>query len=179
MNAMPSVITAGDSLSLLVATPHSAASGWVAKLRLVPRIAGGQVVTLTATPEGDSHRFTAAAVATANWASGEYSAVLWCELGAESITVESAQIRVMPDPRQIAAGTDTRTPAQKSLDDARAVLLAWDPRVRSYKIFDREREFNSVAEVRKLISQLEFEVAREAAGTNLTRPGGRIYFRRS
>ena len=63
----------------------------------------------------------------------------------------------------LAGGADTRSQAQKALDDARAALAAWTPTTRKYTIGGRAMEFNSVAEILQLISYWDAQVRREQA----------------
>lgn len=171
-------LIAGDTLQFTTATPgFPASAGWVLRYRLVPRVTGASAINLTAVAYGDDHRVQVGPSVTRDWASGLYSWASWVERSGETYTVAAGQIEIQPDPRQAAPGFDGRSASQRALDDARAALRAWDPATRRYKIGEREREFNSVSEIRKLIGLLELEVRREASGCNLGQTGGRIYYR--
>lgn len=171
-------LIAGDTLQFATSTPaYPASSGWTLRYRLVPRQSSGAVIDLASTPSGDEHQVQVGPSVTSQWAAGEYSWASWVERSGETYTVGSGQITIHPDPRQAAPGFDGRSASQRALDDARAALRAWDPATRRYKIGEREREFNSVSEIRKLIGLLELEVRREASGCNLGQTGGRIYYR--
>ena len=143
--------TAGDSFSTLRSWPaYPAGDGWVLKLRLVPRSNAGSVINLTAAAEGDDHRFSALAAATASWAAGGYGWAEWAERGAEVYTTATGQATIAPDPRGAAAGADSRSLAQKTLDDLLAAKAQWDAsagRQRRYKIGEREMEFASESEI--------------------------------
>jgi hypothetical protein len=142
----------------------------VAKLRLVARTGSSSPIELTAAASGDDHAFTVAAGTTAAWAALAYTVALWVEKGAEKYTVSQAQLTVAPDPRALAAGTDTRTPPRKTLDDllaARAVWATTNGRTRRYKIGDREREFASAAELDAEIRFWQGQLAQEDAAARL------------
>jgi hypothetical protein len=171
-------LTAGDTLQFVTATPgFPASAGWALLYRLIPRVAGASVIEIATAAYGDDHRAQVGPSVTGGWASGLYSWASWVERSGETYTIASGQIEILPDPRQAAPGFDGRSASQRALDDARAALRAWDPATRRYKIGEREREFNSVAEIRKLIGLLELEVRREASGCNLGQSSGRIYYR--
>ena len=172
-------LVAGDTLNFSTTVPgYSAAAGWVLKYRLVPRTAANSVIALTGAASGDDHLFQVGASTTANWAADTYGWSAWVEKDSEKYTVQSGQIVVKPDPRTLAAGADTRSAARRALDDARTARNAWNPTMRRYRIGDREREFNDVAEIVRLIVQLEREVEREdlLAGRP-TQPARRIHTR--
>lgn len=176
---MQQELIAGDTLNFTTTTPgYSAADGWVLKYRLVSRTVGGAAITLTGTAEGEAHRVQASATATAAWVAGTYGWSAWVEKAGEKYTVQDGQILVKPDPRTVAAGTDTRSQARRALDDARTALAAWTPTMRRYRIGDREREFSSTADVIKLIAHLEREVeAEDRLAGRVVKPGRRIYSR--
>lgn len=177
-------IIAGDSLSLVVAhVAYPAGDGWVHKLRLVARAAGGSVISLTSAADGDSHAYAVLASVTAGWAPGAYSFAGWVELGAAKNTTETGQLVIQPDPRQVAAGTDTRSQAERTLADLVAAKATWDVtggRQRRYKIGEREMEFNSEAEIIQKILFWEGQLAAEQSAARLAqglRPKNRILTR--
>lgn len=172
-------LVSGDSLNFSTTTPgYSAADGWVLKFRLVPRTAGNNAIDLTSEADGEDHRTQVAAAVTAGWTPDTYGWAGWVEKGTEKYTVQSGQIVVKPDPRTAAAGLDSRSEARKALDQAKAALASWTPTTRRYRIGDREREFNSAAEIIKLITYWEQKVQEEdrLAGRAET-IGRRIYTR--
>jgi hypothetical protein len=160
-------LIAGDSLNFSTSLPqYSAADGWVLKYRLVPRTSGGVVIALEAGADGAYHRTQVAASTTATWAADTYAWASWVEKGLESYTVETGQITILPDPRQVAPGHDGRSLAQKALDEARAALATWSPTRRRYRIGGREMEFREWADASACVKFWQGEVAREqiAAG---------------
>ena len=155
-------LISGDTLTFLTSlADYPANAGWVLTYRLVPRAVGGSAVSLSSTAEGADHRITATADTTAGWVTGAYGWAAYVTKGAERYTVDSGQLTVLPNPGTVTAGTDTRTQAEKALDDARAAFAAWSPTRRSYRIGDREMTFNSADEIISLISYWENVVARE------------------
>lgn len=180
---MQDELIAGDSLNFPVsALGYSAADGWVLNYRLVPRMVGDAVLSLTGTADGAGWLVSATAAVTASWAAGSYGWASWVELGAESYSVGSGQLLIKPNPRTAAVGVDTRSPTAIALDDARAAYRAFSPARLRYKIGNREMEFNSAAEILTRINWLQHEFNREerAAGrlsAAANSMGGRIYLR--
>jgi len=155
-------LISGDTLTFLTTLADYAASdGWVLTYRLVPRAVGGAPVSISSTAEGTAHRLTATAATTSGWITGAYGWSAYVTKGAERYTVDSGQLIVQPNPASVASGTDTRSQAEKALDDARAAFAAWSPTRRSYRIGDREMTFNAAAEIITHVSYWENVVARE------------------
>ena len=171
----------GDSLNFPASTPdYPANDGWVLKYRLVPRAAGGGAapIEIIATAEGADHRVAVTAAVTATWVAGDYGWSSWVGKGAEQYTVDQGQITLRPNPRTVAIGTDLRSQAEKALADAKAALATWSPTRRRYRIGDREMEFNSTADIVKLITWWEQQVAAEnVMAGRAERPARRIYSR--
>jgi hypothetical protein len=164
---MQTRLVAGDTLNFLTTVAdYPASSGWVLKFRLVPRTAG-TAVTLSSTAEGDDHRTQATSTTTAAWAAGQYGWSSWVEKAGEVYTLESGQITIAPDPRTLAAGTDTRSEAEAALDAVNAMLKGKATNaVMLYRINDREVRSYSIPELVKLRSLLLTQVGQErrAAG---------------
>jgi len=176
-------LVAGDSLSFYTSVPEfQPSAGWVLNYRLVPQNASLTAIELAAADAGEQHRVYAAATSTESWQPGVYSWTSWVEQEVsgqvERYTLESGQITVLPNPRTVAAGYDNRSQARKALDDAKAALAAWSPTRRRYKIGEREMEFNSSADIIKLITYWEAQVKSEdiLAG-RAEKPARRIYSR--
>lgn len=176
MNLISPRLPAGDTLALRVElADYPAGDGWVLHARFVPR-AGGAVIALTGTADGDVHLLDAAASVTATWAAGDYATALWVEQGVESFVVEQGQIAIAANPRTMLAATDTRSQAEIALAACKAAFAAWTPTQRRYRIGEREMEFASTAEILRAISYWEAQVAREQ-GTTAPGQGGRYYIR--
>lgn len=178
--------TAGDTFTRLRSWPaYPAGAGWVGKLRLIPRstAGGAAVIDLTATADGDAYRFTAAASATANWVAGAYALAEWVELAGAVHSTGTDELLLAPNPRSLAAGTDGRSLAVRTLADliaARAQFATTQGRVASYKIGDRERTFRNPAELNQEIAYWENQVAAEQQANRLAQglaPRNRILVR--
>lgn len=174
---MQPTLIAGDSLSLLYgAGDYPASAGWVMKLRLLPRVAGGTVVLITGGAQGDAHRLQAPGNVTKDWAPGQYSWARWVERVDDAHTLEQGQITIQPDPRTAAAGTDTRSLARKALEAAEQALADFRANKglkRRYRIGEREMEFASTEEVLREIRFWQRRVDDEdiAAGRKSRRAG--------
>lgn len=161
---LPTSLYVGDSLSFterLAAYPASA--GWVLKLRLVPRVSGTAIV-ITASASGDDHVVSVAPATSAAWAAGVYGWSAYVEKSGARATIASGQITLAPDPATVAAGVDTRSQARKAVDDLKAALAAWSPIRKSYVVGDATITFNSTAEILRLLSHWETQLAGEDAG---------------
>lgn len=175
-------LIAGDTLNFLTSVPgYPASEGWALKYRLVPRASGNTPLLINPVAEGSDYRTQVPAATTTGYAADQYTWFSWVEKGLETYTVDTGQIIIKPNPRTAAAGYDGRTDARKALEDAKAARTSWisnNGAVRSYKIADREREFNSVSDIIKLITYLEQEVLKEdrLAG-RADQPSRRIYTR--
>lgn len=165
--ALVDELVAGDSLSFRTSVPDFLpTAGYALRYRLVPRGAGSAQV-LVATADGDEYVIAVPASTTANWTPGAYSWHAYVTNGADRFTVGTGQITIRPDPATVAAGTDTRTQAEKALQDAKTALAAWTPTKRQYSIGDVSMVFNSAAEIVKVIEYWQAEVASEQASLRL------------
>lgn len=162
MTSMQNQIVAGETLNYRAVAPdYPASAGWVVTLYINPR-AGGTATSVVGTADADDHLLQVTAVTTANWAAGWWAWETWAALGGERYRLEHGQLQVVPGLIGAAAGTDTRSQAQRALDDAKAALAAWTPTTKRYRINGREMEFNGVADILQVISHWENEVRREA-----------------
>lgn len=169
-------LIAGDSLSYetdIHAYPPS--QGWTAVLRLVPAAAGATPIKITATanPAADRFVWQVGPSTTANWAPGSYAWSIWVEKTGERYTQQSGRLMVAADPNTLAAGTDTRSQAQRSLDAINAMLesRASDAQLR-YKIMGRELERYPLQDVLRLKAHFESAVAGEQRAAGLADPRG-------
>lgn len=175
-----SEIIAGDSLQFTTSVPdYPATGGYALTYRLVPRVAGS-AIEIPTTASGDGYAVSVAAATTATWAAGEYSWHAYVTLGAARYTVGSGQVTIKANPATLSAGTDTRTDAQKAVADLKAALKAWDPLRKTYTVGDVSMTFNSTADILKMLSYWERELAREdaaAASAAGRRPSRRVFMR--
>jgi hypothetical protein len=163
MGTMQNQVVAGETLNYRAITPdYPAGSGWVVTLYLNPR-AGGSATSVTGVADGDDHLLQVSATTTGTWAAGWWAWETWAANGTERYRLEAGQLQVVAGLIGAAAGTDTRTQAERALDDARAALAAWTPTTRRYRIAGREMEFNAPADIIAVISHWENAVKAEQA----------------
>jgi len=161
MSVMQDSIVAGETLNYLAVTAdYPASAGWAVTLYINP-LAGGTATSVTSTAQGDDHLLQVAAATTANWTTGNCTWQTWVEKAGERYMLEEGVLRVRVSLISAAAGTDTRSQAQKALDDANAALAAWTPTQKRYRIGGREMEFNAPADIISVISHWTAAVKRE------------------
>ena len=161
-------LIAGDSIDFnTVLASYPASDGWTLKYRLVPLFStpAQTPITLTASPyQTDDYRTQASPSETDGWAPGAYSWSSWVEQSGQRITIEQGQsLTIAPDPKTSLQGVDTRSDNAIALADAELALRQWNPTRKSFRIGEREVEFNSMAEIVQKINFLRNEVAREQA----------------
>lgn len=177
----PAFIRAGDTVTWRrTLADYPASSGWALKYRIIN--AAGKI-DLTATASGDDHLVSAAAVATATWAAGEYTWQAYAEKSGERHTVGTGRLTVQPNLAAQAAGFDARSTARKALDDTRAALATWIAsrgHVQEYEIAGRRMKFASLADIEGRIRLMAREVAREESAEKLAAglgAGRKVYVR--
>ena len=156
-------LTLGGTLNFTTSVAdYLPTDGWTLKYRLVPRSAGTPIDITSSQDSADSslHRVQIAAVITATWGAGAYSWASWVEKGTEKYDVDDGVITLLPDPRT-ATTLDSRSPARKALDDAKAAFAAWSPTSQKYRIGDREMQFATRGDIIGVVSFWETEVQRE------------------
>lgn len=115
--SIPSVITAGDSLSFVESySSYPAGDGW--SLQIILMNQAGKI-ELGSSASGNDFAFEIAAAETASWTAGSYRAIPVFSNSAERITLDSSPVTVEPDPLTVNA-LDGRTQAQRILDSLRA-----------------------------------------------------------
>lgn len=159
--ALQNQIVAGETLNYrAIAADYPASAGWVVTLYLNPR-AGGTATSVASSADGNDHLLQVPASTTATWAPGWWAWETWAALGTERYRLEAGQLQVVAGLIGAAAGTDTRSQAQRALDDAKAAFAAWTPTTRRYRIAGREMEFADTGEIIKVVQYWENEVRRE------------------
>ncbi len=117
--AMPTKITAGDTLQITqAASDYPASSGW--SLRYTFNGAAG-VITITSVASGSEHLFSISSAVTSGWGPGLYSWTCYAVNGSDRFTILAGQITILPDPTT-ATATDARSIWQTRADAIRAVL---------------------------------------------------------
>lgn len=171
-------LIAGDTLNFETDIPdYPPSDGWTAKIRLVPEFAGGTAVTITASTstEADRYAFQSGPGVTAAWVAGSYAWSIWVEKAGERYTRQQGRLLVKPDPSVVAAGTDTRSQAERSLDNINALLesRASDAQLR-YRINGRELERYPLQDLLRLKQHFEVAVASEHRAAGLADPRGTV-----
>lgn len=173
---LPTTFHLGDTWTQTdTLSDYPAGDGWVLKTRMVYDGAG-TAITLTSTASGDDHVTTASAATTATWSAGMCTWSQYVELGAQSITVGSGKINLLPNPRTTTTGLDLRSAAQVGLDNVRSLLRGQATEgILSYSIAGRQLQRYSIAELIQLESKLALDVQREQRATALAagQPDGR------
>ena len=165
--AMQDQIVAGETLNYrAVSADYPASDGWTVTLYVNP-IAGGTASSVGSTADGADHLLQVSAATTALWTTGNCNWQIWASKAAERYLLEEGVMRVRASLVGAAAGTDTRSQAQKALDDANAALAAWKPTQKRYRIGGREMEFNSPADIISIISHWTAAVKRERAAQSM------------
>lgn len=172
-------LIAGDSLSLLdSASDYLATDGWTLKYRFTPRAAGTAIV-LTAVAEGASFRTTATSTTTSDWAAGNYTYAKLVEKGTDRATLETGNFSILPDPAQMAAGTDTRGHVEKTLAAIEAMLEGKASKdVQQYTIGDRQLQHIPLPELIGWRDKYKAQLAGEKQSSSTSKALGRkIYMR--
>ena len=159
---MPTEITAGVTLEILITLTAYPASGWT----LTASLRGPQSIDLVATADGDTHVIGASAAATAAWAPGAYWFTLRATDGTDVIEVEAGELTVKADLTQISGEYDGRGHVQKVLAAIEAVIegrATIDQQ--SYQINNRQLSRTPIADLLMLRSKYRDEARRQAAAT--------------
>lgn len=167
---------AGDTLDFTVSVAdYPATDGWTLKYRLVPRFTTPTQapIVLTATSSGADYLVQASPATTAAWVAGKYAWNRWVEkVGARQTLDESGELEIRPDPSTQAQGFDGRSQARKAVDDLKAALAtftATSGRVKSYTIGTRQMEFETTAEIVKMMDFWQRQLDNECASANMAK----------
>lgn len=180
LTRLPAAFAAGDTLVMRITlADYPASAGWVLSIVLINSAAK---ITLPAgVAAGADHLVTVPASTSAAYTAGAYSYTSAVTLGALRYTVGTGGISVLPN---LAALTtfDNRSPARQALDDVNAALRSYGAKAwqQAYAIGERSQTFRSPEEFLKFRSQLESEVAREAAADALSKglqPKNKLFVR--
>lgn len=167
----PTVFTAGDTVKWIrELSDYSAADGWV--LTYAFRNGAGHF-DATATGSGTDHTVTLSAATTKAFRPGVYAWGAYATKAAtsERYEVGRGQVVVLANMAE-AAAFDARSPAQIAVDDIRAAIATMRSsggRVRRYRIGDREMEFETLADLIKLLRYWESQVAGEDAAARIAK----------
>jgi hypothetical protein len=117
---IPTKITAGTSVSWMVALPDFPASaGWTLTYTLVSPSA--QVV-VTSAPSADRHLFEITYATTGAWVAGSYAWQSHVSNGTERYQVDSGTVEIVSDFAEATTGTDTRTWLDTAIESLQASI---------------------------------------------------------
>lgn len=172
---IPASVRAGDTVTWSRSLDdYPAAAGWAITTTLVK---AGAKITIVSAADGDLHKSTVTAAITATWGAGSYA---WHERvikGAESYSVGSGQIDILPDYAGTSpGGLDARSHAQRTLAALEAWIEARDIGVAEYEIAGRRLKTIPIPDLLKLRDRYRQEV-RAQSGSNGGGRSGRIYLR--
>lgn len=181
MTDFVNLLTAGDTLDFTTSVPdYPASAGWTLKYRLAPRVSGA-VIDITAAADGDDYDIQVAASTTLGWAAAYYAWTAFVEKAAERYTVGRGELQIRAASTTLAAGTDLRSHAKKTLDAIEAVIesrATMDQQ--EYAIGGRSLKRTPIADLLRLKSVYAGYVANELAAERLNAglaPGGKLLVR--
>lgn len=164
----PTAITAGDTVSWVKSlADYPASAGWALRYVLVRP---GSLISVNSTADGDAHRISVAASASAGWPAGRHDWQAFAERGGERFTVGRGVITIAPNLAAAGpSGIDGRSPARAALDAMDDALRSYGSKayLQSYAIGGRQQSFRSPAEFMAFRSKLQGEVKREEAAGRL------------
>lgn len=164
---VPREVRAGDTLSWRRQLPaYPASAGWVLSYT---RIAASSVGSFSASVSGDDHVVTVTAAASAGWAAGHYKLVEYVTNGTERYTLAEYPLSVLPNLAAASEGTDTRTHAQKVLDNINAWLESKSVTAGETQLGDRRIRNYSMTELLALRDKYAAMVAGEVSGKGVCR----------
>ena len=158
----PLAIRAGDTVTWTrYLAEYSANDGWTLKYRLVYP-SGFGAWQWQATGSGNVHTVKLPSSSTALYAAGEATLYPYVERTVNQVlerqSLGTLSITILPDLTQISS-VDTRSSAQRILDDLRAALETYlvsaNATIAEYSIGDRQMKFRSAADIIELIRYYE------------------------
>lgn len=177
---MQSQLVVGDSLNILnTYADYLPADGWVLKTRFTPRLSSSAAIILTAVAEGDNYRTTADSTTTAGWTAGDYSVAQWVEKAGERVTLATGEMKLLPNPATLAAGTDTRSHLEKTVAAIEAMLEGKATKdVQEYTIGDRQLKHIPLNELLVWRDKYKHQLASERASAKASQTFGRKIYSR-
>lgn len=160
----PAEITAGDTVTWRrPGVDYPPVDGWSLACTLVGT---GKVYRLTAEVSGDDFAFTAAASITAAWDAGVYRVQVYATKDDARHTLEASTLRVLPDLAAAGAGMDTRTHAQKVLDNINGWLETEAPVYGAMELNGRKISYYPLPDLLLLRDRYQRDVRAEQATAN-------------
>lgn len=157
----PLSFTAGDTVAWTKSlADYSAADGWVLNYRLIN--AAGKI-DIVSSASGSDHAVNVAASTTANYSAGIYSWQAFVTKASDRYTVGTGTLEISPNLAAEATGFDSRSPAQKCLDELNTAFATYGNKAytQSYSIAGRAMTFNSPGDFLAFRSKVQQEVNRE------------------
>jgi hypothetical protein len=174
-NFVPLTLRAGDTAAWSRSlADYPASAGWIITTTLVK---AGAKITVVSTADDDAHQSTVAAAVTADWVAGNYVYQERVSKAAESYTVGTGQIEILPDFASTSpGGLDARLHAQRTLEALEAWIENRDLGVAEYEIAGRRLKTIPITDLLLLRDRYKRE-ARAQSGPNGAGKSGRIYLR--
>lgn len=175
---MQSTVIAGDTLDFSIPVADYPPDVWTLKYRLIPVSTAGSVIEFDASADGDEHRVQVGPLTTELWTAGVYNWTAWVTPIAtpdtERYTVDSGVCTIKADPRQMAAGTDTRSTARKMVAQLEAALLTYQASngtIQEYEIAGRRMRYRDGGDLLTDLNYWKGQVANEDALEHIRQKG--------
>lgn len=167
--ALPSVITAGDTLSFRRQfSEYVPSAGWALTYTL---IGPAGLASFAASPDGDAWQITVAAATTAGFPTGVCSLLETAEQTGVRHTLGRRTVQVRANLAAATAGTDTRSHARRMLESIEAWLEKRAPTMASMQIAGRRLDNYPLPDLLALRDRYREEVRREDAAQSGGRRG--------
>jgi len=166
-NCEPTRITAGDTIAWTRSlADFPASAGWVLSYRLINALVK---IDITAAASGDDHAVSVSAATSAGYTSGKYAWQAVVTKTTERYTVGTGALVIDPNLAAEASGYDTRSSAQKCLDDLDTALATYGNKAYTveYEIAGRRMKFASPGDFISFRSKIQAEVAREKSAARI------------
>lgn len=157
MTSIPACIVAGDTAAWV--EPAFSYQGMAisspAYAMTIELRGPGVPITLTGAADDGGWQITLDAIESAKLVAGTYAWSKRVTASGVRLTVGMGQLQVQPDFANIGSGHDGRTLAERALADAEAALAQFSAsggKVRRYSIASRSMEFESAADILKLVN---------------------------
>lgn len=174
---IPLSLTSGDSASWVDCawTDASGVRHTSADWALKYEIRGPAQVTLNAVADGDGWKTTLSIADSATLTPGTYIWGAYLSKTGERITVGSGNLVVAADLSTINTPQDVRSVAEKALADCEAALAnfsATGGKIKRYMIQGRETEFQTLADLTKVLQYWKIRVRNERAALSIQNGNG-------
>lgn len=166
-NEVPREVRAGDTLSWRRQLPdYLATDGWSLSYTRVSATSAG---TFAAAAEGDNFQITVPAETSAAWPAGTYTFVEFVTRSGERHTLAEYRVTVLPNLAAATGGMDTRSHAQKVLDNINAWMESKSLTAGEMQLGDRRIRNYTLTELLALRDRYAAMVSAEGSGSGLAR----------